>query len=51
MVAVIITGGIDLSVGSVMGFVGVVAGVILEAGFDWYVALIGGLLAGMLVRR
>ena len=48
MVAVIITGGIDLSVGSVMGFVGVVAGVLLEAGFDWYVALGAGLLAGML---
>jgi ribose transport system permease protein len=47
MVAVIITGGIDLSVGSVMGFVGVVAGVLLEGGFPWYVALIGGLLAGM----
>jgi ribose transport system permease protein len=48
MVAVIITGGIDLSVGSVMGFVGVVAGVLLEAGFPWYVALIAGILAGML---
>ncbi len=48
MVAVIITGGIDLSVGSVMGFVGVVAGVLLEAGQAWYVALFGGLLAGML---
>jgi len=48
MVAVIITGGIDLSVGSVMGFVGVVAGVLLEGGFPWYVALVGGLLAGML---
>jgi ribose transport system permease protein len=48
MVAVIITGGIDLSVGSVMGFVGVVAGVLLEAGQAWYVAIIAGLLAGML---
>ena len=31
MVAVIITGGIDLSVGSIMGLVGVVCGVLLEA--------------------
>src|SRR4051794_37148178 len=31
MVAVIITGGIDLSVGSLMGFVGVVAGLTLQA--------------------
>ena len=32
MVAVIITGGIDLSVGSTMGLVGVVCGIILQAG-------------------
>ena len=31
MVAVIITGGIDLSVGSIMGLVGVVCGLLLEA--------------------
>jgi len=46
MVAVIITGGIDLSVGTVMGFVGVVCGVILQANYDWWVAIIGGLLGG-----
>src|SRR6185503_18540650 len=40
MVAVIIIGGIDLSVGSIMGLVGVVCGVILQAGFQWYVALV-----------
>jgi ribose transport system permease protein len=44
---VIVTGGIDLSVGSVMGFVGVVCGVLLQADFDWYVAIIAGLAAGM----
>jgi len=49
MVAVIITGGIDLSVGTVMGFVGVVCGVVLQAGYDWYVAIAGGLLAGALL--
>ena len=32
MTAVIITGGIDLSVGSVMGLVGVVCGLVLQAG-------------------
>jgi ribose transport system permease protein len=47
MVTVIITGGIDLSVGSVMGLVGVVCGVLLQADQSWYVAIIAGLLAGM----
>ena len=47
MVAVIITGGIDLSVGSIMGLVGVVCGVLLQAHFHWSVALTAGLLAGM----
>jgi ribose transport system permease protein len=47
MVAVIITGGIDLSVGSIMGLVGVVCGVLLEAQHTWYVALAAGLLTGM----
>src|SRR5882724_3869443 len=49
MVAVIITGGIDLSVGTVMGFVGVICGIILQAGWDWWVAIAGGLLAGALL--
>ncbi len=48
MVCVIITGGIDLSVGSLMGVVGVVCGILLEGGQDWWVALLGGLGAGML---
>ena len=47
MVAVIITGGIDLSVGSIMGVTGVVCGVLLEGGNAWYVAVVGGLLTGM----
>jgi ribose transport system permease protein len=47
MVPVIITGGIDLSVGSIMGLVGVVCGVLLEAQHAWYVALLAGLLTGM----
>ena len=39
MTAVIITGGIDLSVGSVMGLVGIVCGLFLQAGYPWYVAV------------
>jgi ribose transport system permease protein len=48
MVCVIITGGIDLSVGSIMGLVGVVCGLLLQGGQDWWVALLGGLAAGMI---
>ena len=47
MTAVIITGGIDLSVGSVMGLVGVVCGLLLQAGYHWSLALTAGLLTGM----
>jgi ribose transport system permease protein len=46
MTAVIITGGIDLSVGSLMGLVGVVCGVVLQAGYPWWLAVLAGLLAG-----
>src|SRR5882724_1032214 len=49
MVAVIITGGIDLSVGTIMGFVGVVCGVILQAEYPWWIAIAGGLLGGALL--
>jgi ribose transport system permease protein len=48
MTAVILTGGIDLSVGSVMGVVGVVCGLILQAEQHWLLAVLGGLAAGML---
>jgi ribose transport system permease protein len=46
MTCVIITGGIDLSVGSVMALAAIVAARIMEAGFEWYVAFVAGLLAG-----
>jgi ribose transport system permease protein len=46
MTAVIITGGIDLSVGSIMGLVGVVAGLLLQAEYPWWIAALGGLLTG-----
>lgn len=47
MVVVIITAGIDLSVGSVMGLVGVVCGLLLQAGYAWWIGVLGGLFAGM----
>jgi ribose transport system permease protein len=47
MTVVIITGGIDLSVGSIMGFVVIVAGTLLTWQYPWYVAFAAGLLAGL----
>ena len=49
MVCVIVTGGIDLSVGSTMGLVGVVCGIPLQAGLHWAVAIVAGLGAGICV--
>jgi ribose transport system permease protein len=46
MTVVLITGGIDLSVGSVMGIVAIVAGLLLQAGSPWWLALIAGLATG-----
>ena len=48
MTAVILTGGIDLSVGSVMGLVGVVCRPVLQAEQHWIVAILGGLATGAL---
>ncbi|MCB1501647.1 MAG: ABC transporter permease [Bauldia sp.] len=47
MVAVIITGGIDLSVGSIMGVTGVVCGILLQAQYGWYIAVVAGLATGV----
>jgi len=47
MTCVIITGGIDLSVGSIMGFVAIVAGLALTHEYPWYVAFFLGTLAGL----
>jgi hypothetical protein len=44
MTVVIITGGIDLSVGSVMGLVAIVTGLLLTWHYSWYVAFLIGLL-------
>jgi ribose transport system permease protein len=46
MTAVIVTGGIDLSVGSVMGLVAIVAGLVLQAHYPWWAAMAAGLAAG-----
>jgi ribose transport system permease protein len=47
MTIVIITGGIDLSVGSVMGLVAIVAGLFLTWEYHWYVAFFMGLVTGL----
>jgi len=46
MTAVILTGGIDLSVGSIMGVVGVVCGLVLQDQQHWLLAVIAGLATG-----
>jgi ribose transport system permease protein len=46
MTAVIIAGGIDLSVGSVVGVVGIVFGLIMQAGYHWALAVVAGLFTG-----
>jgi ribose transport system permease protein len=48
MTVVIITGGIDLSVGSIMGLVAIVAGLFLTWEYPWYVAFFMGLVSGVL---
>ncbi|MEX1660471.1 ABC transporter permease [Thioclava sp. 15-R06ZXC-3] len=47
MVMVIITGGIDLSVGSAMGLAGLITALCFDAGFSQYVAVAAGLGVGL----
>ena len=47
MICVILTGGIDLSVGSIMGVVAVVAGLVLQAEYPWWLAVMAGFGAGL----
>lgn len=49
MTVVIITGGIDLSVGSTMGVVAVASGLMLQAGSSWILAVMVALGAGAIV--
>lgn len=48
MTFVIITGGIDLSVGSIVAFSGVITGMCLKTGMPMIIAIIIGLLTGVL---
>ena len=47
MTAVVITAGIDLSVGSVMGFSGIITGLVLTAGHSIWVGISAGLLTAL----
>jgi ribose transport system permease protein len=47
MTAVIITRGIDLSVGSIVGLSGMVTGMALNAGHSWWFGIVAGLLTGV----
>src|SRR5579859_275354 len=47
MTAVIITGGIDLSVGSVVGISGMITAMVLHAGHSWWAGIAAGLLAAL----
>ncbi|MEZ5932711.1 MAG: ABC transporter permease [Alphaproteobacteria bacterium] len=49
MTAVILTGGIDLSVGSVMALAAIGAARMLELDFPWYAAVFAGLSLGLIV--
>jgi ribose transport system permease protein len=49
MTAVIATGGIDLSVGSIMGLTAVACGLTLEAGYPAWAAIVVGLAAGAVI--
>jgi len=47
MTTVIVTGGIDLSVGSVMGLAAIAAGLVLQASGPWWLAMSAGLATGL----
>ncbi len=49
MTFVIISGGIDLSVGSVVGFSGMIAAVLMRGGGNIFISIITGILAGTAV--
>lgn len=49
MSLLLIIGGLDLSVGSIAGFTGVVSGLMLDAEFGVFAAVVGGILAATLV--
>lgn len=48
MTVVIVTGGIDLSVGSIVGLSGIVTSLVLHAGFPWWAGVLAGFGTGLL---
>ena len=48
MTVVLITGGIDLSIGSIMGIVAIVAGLLLQAKYSWWLSISAGIGTGAL---
>lgn len=48
MTFVILTGGIDLSVGSILGLSGAISAQLMVSGYPAFVAILGGILAGAL---
>jgi ribose transport system permease protein len=49
MMILLISGGLDLSVGSILGFTGVVTGLSLQAGIPVFISIIIGLIAALAV--
>lgn len=49
MVVLLISGGLDLSIGSTLGLTGVVTGLLLNSGIPTWIAIIGGLVSAILV--
>lgn len=49
MSLLLILGGLDLSVGSIAGFTGVISGLMLDAEFGVFASVLGGVLAAVLV--
>src|SRR6478672_5165966 len=49
MTTVVVTGGIDLSVGSVMGLAAIAAGLVLQDAGPWWLAMCAGLATGFVV--
>ncbi|HEY7764410.1 MAG TPA: ABC transporter permease [Aestuariivirgaceae bacterium] len=48
-VAVMITGGIDLSVGSILAVSGIVLGLLMDAGYSFWLAAFAALIAGIVI--
>ena len=49
MTVLLVSGGFDLSVGSIVTLTGVAAALVVKAGFPWYVAMAAGIAGGIIV--